>query len=91
MMRIRCRQTGVTYFRFAALRHFAASMLDKGNGPIESIPLILGHENRTTTENYLHSIGEAEREAMAVIERACQDTLRRKVAPKSIQNKKKWG
>jgi hypothetical protein len=33
----------------------------------------VGHENRTTTEIYLHSIGEAEREAMAVFERACQD------------------
>jgi integrase len=68
-----CRKVGVRYFRFHALRHFGASVLDRANVPIGSIQRILGHENRTTTEIYLHSIGEAEREAMAVYERACQD------------------
>ena len=29
---------------------------------------ILGHENRSTTEIYLHSIGKSEREAMKVYE-----------------------
>ena len=62
------------YFGFHALRHFGASGLDKVQVPIGSIERILGHENRTTTEIYLHSIGEAEREAMAVFERACQET-----------------
>ncbi len=33
-----------------------------------SIQRILGHENRSTTEIYLHSIGESEREAMKVYE-----------------------
>jgi integrase len=69
-----CRKVGVRYFRFHALRHFGASVLDRANVPIGSIQRILGHENRTTTEIYLHSIGEAEREAMAVYERACQET-----------------
>ena len=68
-----CRKVGVRYFRFHALRHFGASVLDRENVSISSIQRILGHENRTTTEIYLHSIGEAEREAMAVYERACQD------------------
>ncbi len=68
-----CRKVGVRYFRFHYLRHFGASVLDRANVPIGSIQRILGHENRTTTEIYLHSIGEAEREAMAVYERACQD------------------
>jgi integrase len=31
--------------------------------------LILGHANRTTTEIYLHSIEEAEQEAMKVLEK----------------------
>jgi hypothetical protein len=31
---------------------------------------MLGHENRTTPEIYLHSIGDAEREAMKVSEKA---------------------
>ena len=42
--------------------------MDRHNVPLGSIQRILGHENRETTENYLHSIGQAEREAMAVFE-----------------------
>ena len=68
-----CRKVGVRYFRFHPLRHFGASVMDRENVPIGSIQRILGHENRTTTEIYLHSIGEAEREAMEVYERACLD------------------
>ncbi len=74
IMRTLCRKAGVRYFRFHALRHFGASMLDKANVSIGSIQRILGHENRTTTEIYLHSIGESEREAMMVYERVCQGT-----------------
>ena len=42
--------------------------MENHNVPIGSIQRILGHENRTTTEIYLHSIGMAEREAMTVLE-----------------------
>jgi len=91
MMGILCRQAGVRYFRFHALRHFGASVLDRANVPIGSIQRILGHENRTTTEIYLHSIGEAEREAMAVFERACQATAPEKSHTQIHTRKKKWG
>ena len=37
-----------------------------------SIQRILGHENRTTTEIYLHSMGESERKAMDIFEQANQ-------------------
>jgi len=36
------------------------------------IQKILGHENRATTEIYLQGIGEFERQAMAVYEKARQ-------------------
>lgn len=62
-----CRKAGVRYFRFHALRHFGASMLDSAKIPIGSIQRILGHENRTTTEIYLHSVGEGERHAMDIL------------------------
>ena len=68
-MRTLCMRAGVKYFRFHALRHFGASMLDQARVPISSIQHILGHENRSTTEIYLHSIGESEREAMRVFDR----------------------
>lgn len=64
-----CRKAGVRYFRYHALRHFGASLLDAANISIGSIQRILGHENRTTTEIYLHSIGNSEVQAMGVFDR----------------------
>ena len=49
-------------------------MLDNANVNIGSIQRILGHENRTTTEIYLHSIGEAERKAMNVFEQLSENS-----------------
>lgn len=69
IMKSLCAKAGVRYFRFHALRHFGASMLDQGKVPLGAIQRILGHENRTTTEIYLHLIGEAEREAMSLFDR----------------------
>ncbi|MFZ5449942.1 MAG: hypothetical protein ACOZFS_15025 [Thermodesulfobacteriota bacterium] len=66
---------GVRHFGFQVLRHFGASVLERANVPIGFIHRILSHEKRTTTEIYPHSIGEAEREAVAAFERACQDTI----------------
>jgi integrase len=44
--------------------------MDGNNVPIGAIQRILGHENRATTEIYLHSIGDMEREAINTFERA---------------------
>jgi len=68
VMKSLCKRAGVRYFRYHPLRHLGASMLDRANVNIGSIQRILGHENRSTTEIYLHSIGEAEREAMRIFE-----------------------
>ena len=62
-----CEKAGVRYFRYHALRHFGASLLEQANIPIGSIQRILGHENRATTEIYLHSIGDSERLASQVL------------------------
>ena len=67
LMQNLCEKAGVKYFRFHALRHFGASMLEQSNVPIGSIQRLLGHENRLTTELYLHSIGESERHAMDLL------------------------
>ena len=65
-----CQKAGVPYFRFHPLRHSGASVMDNNNVPIGAIQRILGHENRTTTEIYLHSIGNAEKEAINTFEKA---------------------
>ena len=85
-MKSLCKKAGVQYFRFHALRHFGASMLDNANVPIGSIQRILGHENRTTTEIYLHSIGDAEREAMDVLNSQFADDFQTKSHTKSHTN-----
>jgi len=90
-MRTLCRKVGVIYFRFHALWHFGALLLERANVPIGSIQRLLGHENRTTSEIYLHSIGEAEREAMAVFEQVTQEELSGKSLTQSLTQKKKKG
>jgi len=55
IMKALCTKAGVPYFRFHALRHAGASLMDSINVPIGAIQKILGHENRKTTEIYLHS------------------------------------
>ena len=65
-----CKKVGVRYFRFHALRHAGASVLDNSNVPLGAIQRLLGHENRTTTEIYLHSMGQTERDAVRVLEQA---------------------
>lgn len=68
LMKTLCKRADVKYFRFHALRHLTASILDDLGVPIGVIQRILGHQNRKTTEIYLHTIGEAEREAMTKLE-----------------------
>jgi integrase len=73
-MRTLCKRAGVKYFRFHALRHAGASLMDSLNIPIGAIQRVLGHEHRTTTEIYLHGIGESERDAISIYERARQNS-----------------
>jgi integrase len=70
LMRRLCEKAGVRYFRYHPLRHAGASLMDNSKVPTGSIQRILGHENRSTTEIYLHSISDAERDAILVYEDA---------------------
>ena len=74
LMKGLCKKADVRYFNFHALRHSGASVMDSLGVPIGSIQRILGHENRTTTEMYLQSLGESERQAMAVFEAASRNS-----------------
>lgn len=68
LMRSLCAKAGVDAFGFHALRHSGASILEGMGTSISTIQRILGHENRITTEIYLHSIGQTEREAINAFE-----------------------
>ena len=48
--------------------------MDNNNVPTGVLQRILGHENRMTTEIYLHSITEAERHAMSICQRARENS-----------------
>lgn len=74
-LRTLCERAGVKYFGFHALRHAGASVMEQANVPVGSIQRILGHESRRTTEIYLHSIGQAERQAMAMFEQVRSQSL----------------
>ena len=54
--------------------------MDSKNVPIGAIQRILGHENRTTTEIYLHSIGGSERDAIHVLEADSEKSLSKSLA-----------
>lgn len=64
-----CKAAGLDYFRYHAIRHSGASALEKAGVSITAIQVILGHESRLTTEIYLHSVGQSEREAMTIFEK----------------------
>jgi len=69
-----CEKAGVRAFSFHALRHAGASIMDTNNVPIEAIQRVLGHENRTTTEIYLHNIGNSERQEIDVYGQARKES-----------------
>jgi integrase len=73
IMKKLCHDAKVKYFRFHPIRHSGASIMADSNVPIGVIQRILGHENSKTTEIYLHSMGEAERDAMRTFEKARQE------------------
>jgi len=72
IMKRLCGKAEVPYFRFHSLRHAGASLMDNSNVPMGAIQRILGHKSRSTTEIYLHSLGDGEREAMETFEAARQ-------------------
>jgi len=74
LMKGLCKKAEVRYFNFHALRHSGASVMDSTGVPIGTIQRILGHQNRRTTEIYLQSIGDSERQAMAIFERASENS-----------------
>ncbi len=70
IMKTLCKKAGVRYFRFHPFRHFGASYLENSGVSIRTIQSLLGHENRITTEIYIHSLNNIDREAMDCLDSA---------------------
>ena len=65
-----CIKAGVRYFRYHPIRHSVWCVcMDNNNVPIGVTQRILGHEQRATTEIYLHSLGNDAFDAMDIYER----------------------
>jgi len=65
-----CKKAGVRYFRFHPFRHFGASYLENHGVSIKTIQELLGHQNRLTTEIYVHSLNNIDRDAMDCLDSA---------------------
>jgi len=44
--------------------------MDSSNVPVGDIQKLMGHENRSTTEIYLHTLGDSQRRAIETYEQA---------------------
>lgn len=73
-MKSLCKKAGVKYFRFHPFRHAGASFMESIGVPISNIQDILGHENRKTTEGYIHTVGNNMVEAIEKFEKARSKT-----------------
>jgi len=69
MMRMLCKRAGVRPFGFHAIRHHVASVLnDSGKASMKQIQVLLRHRRQSTTEIYLHTIGQGVRDAVAILD-----------------------
>ena len=65
LMRSICNRAGVSNYGFHSIRHFTATLMhDAGKIPTGVIGGLLGHQDKRTTEVYLHSVEESARNAM---------------------------
>jgi integrase len=69
IMKAICRRAGIKSFGFHSLRHFGASLLaDSPKISKKTISDLLRHRSLATTEIYLHSVQESQREAVKVLD-----------------------
>jgi integrase len=68
MMERLCQKAVVNPFGFHAIRHHVASVInDSGKASMKQIQVLLRHRRQSTTEIYLHAIGEGMRRAAILV------------------------
>lgn len=69
LMKFTCERAGVPHYGLHAIRHFVATYAhDIQKVTTGVLSGILGHESKRTTEIYLHSVDEAQRQAVTTLE-----------------------
>jgi len=65
-----CKRAGVRIFNTHSIRHLSASVLDQNAAPLDFLQRLLGHEQRTTTEGYIHRLRKAKKHEREMINKA---------------------
>jgi integrase len=69
LMHTLCRQAGIPYFGFHAIRHYVASLLhDSKKVGVAQVSKLLRHQSKATTERYLQVIDPGSRAAVDALE-----------------------
>jgi len=80
-----CRRAGVKPFDFHSIRHLSAVILYKAGEPVSMIQKVLRHQNATTTNRYLASLGfqlEEMRKSVEVLARGRAEVI---LLPKKVE------
>ena len=78
MMQRLCKKAEIKPFGFHAIRHHVASVVnDSGKASMKQIQVLVRHRRQSTTETYLHVMGEGMREAISILDDQSRTTFTR--------------
>jgi len=87
LMHTLCKQAGIRYFGFHAIRHYVASLLhDAKKVSLPQVSKLLRHQSKATTERYLQVIDPGSRAAMEALEADFSDHLPTAPSHKNLSN-----
>jgi integrase len=90
MMKTICDRAEIKLrFGFHSIRHFVLSLInDSGKANVKQIQELAGHKRQSTTEIYLHSMGEATRSAVGILDQNLDGFLKSPMLESHAKNPK---